>query len=76
MKKTTAAVFTNQSPLTARIKEISLRGVVKVKFFDLIKIPANYTLFNQEIMSIKVVSTNLMAENKTLEGWNVIKMTS
>lgn len=43
LKNMTNAVFADATPVAARLREVSLRGVAKVKFPDKIKVPLNYT---------------------------------
>jgi hypothetical protein len=42
-KDSAQAIFRDATPLVARLREVSLKGVAKIKFLDKIKVPVNYT---------------------------------
>jgi hypothetical protein len=61
-------VFADDIPVVARFREVSLRGVARIKFADKIKIPVNYTeMINEGVLEIKVVSKSISNErNKNI----------
>jgi hypothetical protein len=76
VKNGTAIVDSKSSPLKAYIRDVSLRGLVKVRFADKIKVPPNFTQFNYLVMEIKVLTKGEEAGNKAIESWNITGMTS
>ncbi len=50
--------------MVARLREVSLRGVAKVKFTDKIKVPENYTdIINEWVLDIKVAAKSSIDED-------------
>ena len=61
-------------PLEARISEISMKGLMTVQFSDKISKPANYTMFNEEFLKIRIIKSEdtKPTENKTLIDWKIV----
>ncbi len=68
--------FTEDKGFNARIKEVSSRGLMTIKFSDTIIIPSNFTLIDDSILSIKVKPHINTANNddKTINFWKVTQM--
>ena len=69
--------------LSARIRKITYSGLVTIRFTEPLIIPQNFTLFNNEILELKVIPGVIDAEEylkrleqDEIESWNVTKFES
>ena len=66
--------------LSARIRKITYSGLVTIRFTEPLIIPQNYSLFNNEILELKVIPGVIDAEEylkrleqEDIESWNITK---
>jgi hypothetical protein len=55
-----ARIVLNQKPkieFTAKIKQVNMKGLMTVQFSEKIAEPANYTIFNEDFLQFKIVSS-------------------
>ena len=62
-------------PLLAKISSISFKGLLTVEFSEKIAKPANFTLFNDQFLNLRIIPTEdtKPSENKTLAFWRIVE---
>lgn len=60
--------------LKARISQVNMKGLMTVEFSEKVAKPANYTLFNDAFLSLRVIPSDdtKPGENKTLLAWQIV----
>jgi len=62
-------------PLVARISKVNMKGLMTVEFSEPVAKPANFTLFNDEFLKIRVIPSEDTKpdQNKTLKSWQIVE---
>jgi|NOAtaT_5_FD_contig_41_4332614_length_671_multi_1_in_0_out_0_2 hypothetical protein len=56
----------------AKILQVNMKGIMTVQFNDKITVPANFSLFNDQFIRMRVVKGDSDDnENKNITSWNI-----